>query len=206
MPTLDEKMSSMAEQVLKRGLSEDEKSEIYRISDAMGMANVQSFLYLIMLFKLHEDAMNAKFKAMSELEQKIQATLESSIEKILTDGASRMASDMSEAVTEGTKETLRSFGTYHSLRGQTVLVCFITVMAAIAYRLGTAKILNAVPSGSAFEGLLFLPAGWCVFFCGATSTFLWVGDHWGRIKKTALYKAFLGLQIFFLLILALNLL
>jgi hypothetical protein len=206
MPSLDEKMSSMAEQVLKRGLSEDEKNEIYRIADAMGMANVQSFLHLIMLFKLHEDAMNAKFNAMSELERKIQATLEGSIEKILTDGAARMASDMSAAVTEGTKETLTSFGAYHSLRGQTILVCFITVIAAIAYRLGAGRILNAIPSGSAFEGLLFLPAGWCVFLCGVTYTFLWVGDHWGKIKKTALYKAFLGLQIFFLLILALNLL
>jgi hypothetical protein len=35
MASLDEKMSSMAELVLKRHLSEDEKNEIFRISDAM---------------------------------------------------------------------------------------------------------------------------------------------------------------------------
>jgi hypothetical protein len=46
MPTLDEKMSLMAELVLKRQLSEEEKNEIFRISDAMGMANVQSFLHI----------------------------------------------------------------------------------------------------------------------------------------------------------------
>jgi hypothetical protein len=56
------------------------------------------------------------------------------------------------------------------------------------------------------QALLLLPAGWCVFFCGTTYTFFWAGDHWGRIKKTRLYKILLGTQAFFLLALALSLL
>ena len=61
MPGLDEKMSSMAELVLKRSLSEEEKNEIFRIADAMGMANVHSFLHLLMVFKLHEDTTREQF-------------------------------------------------------------------------------------------------------------------------------------------------
>jgi hypothetical protein len=66
--------------------------------------------------------------------------------------------------------------------------------------------LNIVPGGSTLEVLLFLPAGWSVFFCGATYTFLWAGDHWNRVKKTTLYKILLGTQVFFLMILFLALL
>jgi hypothetical protein len=56
------------------------------------------------------------------------------------------------------------------------------------------------------KALLFLPAGWSVFFCGAACAFLWAGDNWDRVKKTALYKIFLGLQVFLLSALALTLL
>jgi hypothetical protein len=220
MAKLDEKMSSMAEQVLRRGLTEDEKDEIYRISDAMGMGNVQSFLYLLMVFKLHEDVMreqferfaaleermNGKFAEMGVLAERIDGTLKTSIEKILGDSAARIASGMGEEIASGAEETLASFGEYRSLRGQTVLVCFLCVISALAYWLGTSNALRVVPPGSAAEALLLLPAGWCVFFCGTTYTFFWAGDHWGRIKKTRLYKILLGTQAFFLLTLALSLL
>jgi hypothetical protein len=220
MATLDEKMTAMAEQVLNRSLSEGEKNEIYRISDAMGMTNVQSFLYLLMVFKLHEDVtrrqlenlasleerLNAKFDEMGELAGRIDNTLKTSIDRILTDGAKRIGADMGDAVKEKAAETLASFGEYRSLRGQTILVCFLCVTGALAYWLGAGNALRVVPPGTAIEALMFLPAGWCVFFCGATYTFLWAGDHWGRIKKTRLYKTLLGLQAFFLLILAMSLL
>ncbi len=41
MSSLDAKMSQIAEQVLKRPLTEEEQLEIYKISDVMGMTNVQ---------------------------------------------------------------------------------------------------------------------------------------------------------------------
>lgn len=55
MPKLDDKLKDVAEKVLKRKLSDEEELELYRISDAMGMSNIQSFLYLLLVFKLHED-------------------------------------------------------------------------------------------------------------------------------------------------------
>jgi hypothetical protein len=131
MGSLDEKMSSMAELVLKRRLSEDEKNEIYRISDAMGMANVQSFLHLLMVFKLHEDAtreqfgkleslearLNERFDEMGVLSAKIDKTLEASIGRILGDGAREIGRDMGDYIAEQAKESLGARDDYQFLRG-----------------------------------------------------------------------------------------
>ena len=206
MTTLDEKTSLAAEQILKRPLNDEERFEIYRIADILGMKDVQSFLHLLLVFKLHENTMKENFAEISALENKIQDTLEYSIERILGEGAARIGANMGEDIADGARKVLTSFGEYHSLRGQTILVCFICLISSLAYWLGASNFLNIVPSGGAFEALLFLPAGWSVFFCGATYSFFWVGDHWGRIKRTKLYKTLLGLQVFFLLVLALSLL
>jgi hypothetical protein len=206
MGNLDEKMSSMAAQVLKRPLTDDERLEMYRICDALGMRDVQSFLHLLLVFKLHEDTMNKKFAAMAALEEKIQNTLEDSVGRVLDEGAERLGEGMKKAVAEGADETLLSLGEYHTLRGQTALVCFICVLSSLAYWLGTKNILRSAPSGGVIETILFLPAGWSIFFCGATYSFLWAGDYWKQIKKTALFKTLFGLQVFLLLILALSLL
>jgi len=206
MPNLDEKISLAAELILKRPLNDEERFEIYRIADVLGMKDVQSFLHLLLVFKLHENTMNEKFAEMAVLEKRILGTLESSIERILGEGAARIGANMGETITNGARETLTSLGEYHTLRGQTILVCFICLTSSLAYWLGANNFLSTVSPGGALEAFLFLPAGWSVFFCGATYTFLWAGDHWGRIKKTKLYRTFLGLQIFFLLLLALNLL
>jgi hypothetical protein len=50
------------------------------------MKDVQSFLHLLLVFKLHEQTMKGKFDEIAELEKKIDETLESSIRKILRDG------------------------------------------------------------------------------------------------------------------------
>ena len=206
MAGLDEKTLLAAEQILKRPLNDDERFEIYRIADVLSMKDVQSFLHLLLVFKLHENTMKENFAKMTALENKIQDTLESSVERILGEGAARIGADMGEAIAKGAREALTSFGEYHTVRGRTILICFLCLTSALAYWLGAGNFLNSVPSGGALEALLFLPAGWSVFFCGATYTLLWAGDNWGRIKKTKLYRTFLGLQIFSLLILALNLL
>jgi hypothetical protein len=172
----------------------------------MGMSNVQSFLHLLLVFKLHEDTVNGQFKKIAALEEKINNTLESSIDRVLGDGASRIGEEMGDAIEDRAERVLESFGEYRSLRGQTILVCFLCVTYTLVYWLGAAGFLASVPSEGTLEWLLFLPAGWSIFFCGATYTFLWVGDHWGRIKKTVLYKTFLGLQIFLLTALVIALL
>jgi hypothetical protein len=220
MTNLDEKMSALAEQVLKRPLSGEEQLEIYRISDVMGMRDVQSFLHLLLVFKLHEDSMrkqfnelvllesrlNEKLAEITASESKIKNTLESSIERVLGEGAQKIGRDMGDSIAAHAESALTAVGEYHSLRGQTLIVCFICIISALAYWLGTGNTLQSVSSGGTLEAFMFLPAGWCVFFCGAFHALLWACDHWYRIKKTVLYKTLMGLQVFFLSLLALILL
>ena len=210
MSSLDTKMSQIAEQVLKRPLTEDEQLEIYKISDVMGMANVQSFLYQLLVFKLHEDTMktqfgelarfesrlNEKFEAMAALESKIHETLENSVERILGEGARRIGEDMGDTIADRAEHVLTAVAEYHSIRGQTIIICFICIITSLAYWLGSGNVLKWLPAGGPLEALLFLPAGWCVFLCGVTYTFFWIGDHWKRIKRTMLCKTLLGLQLF----------
>jgi hypothetical protein len=216
----DEKMSVLAETILKRPLDDGELAEIYRISDAVGMKDVHSFLHLILVFKLHEDTMkrqfgklgelevrlNEKFGEIVEIEKKINGTLESSVERILGEGAERIGKDMGIAIADGARETLTALDGYHRVRGQVILVCFICIVSTLAYWFGSWNILGAVSQGGPLEALMFLPAGWTVFFCGATYAFLWAGDNWDRVKETALYKILLGLQVLLLSALALALL
>jgi hypothetical protein len=206
MPRLEETMSVLAERVLKRSMTREEMDEIYRISDAVGMRDVQSFLHLLLVFKLHEDTMKKQFDEMAALERKIHETLESSIEKILGEGGRRIGADMGDEIASRAERVLVSVEDYHSLRGQTLIVCFFWVVSAFAYWLGTGDALRFIAKGGIMEALLFLPAGWCVFLCGAAHTFLWVGDHWKQIKRTLLFRILLVVQIFFLLAVVLTLL
>jgi hypothetical protein len=217
MPDFDSALKGAASAILKRELTDEERAEFRDLADTLGMGSVEDYLYMLMIFKRNEDRINGKLDAfenaidgkldaVAALDKKINETLESSIHRILGEGAARIGVEMSEKIAADTKGVLSSFGEYHILRGRTILAGFLCVTFAIAYRLGEAGILNAVPGGSMLEAVLFLPAGWSVFFCGATYTFLWAGDHWNRIKKTALYKILMGAQIFSLLMLGLALL
>jgi hypothetical protein len=140
------------------------------------------------------------------LEGKINNTLESSIAKILGEGARTISQDMGDSIAARAEGALNAFGEYRSLRGQTLIVCFTCLVSALAYWLGTGNALQSIPTGGMLEAFMLLPAGWCIFFCGTVYTFLWAGDHWRQIKKTTLYKTFLGLQVFLLFTLALMLL
>jgi hypothetical protein len=206
MPRLDGKISAIAEQILKRPLSDEEELEIFRISDAVGMKDVQSFLHLLLVFKLHEQTMKEKFGEIAELEKKIHETLESSIRKVLLDGTERIGAELGDSIVSRAEGVLASVREYASLRGQTLVVCFFWVISAFAYWIGVGNILRHIPSGGILETLLFLPAGWGVFFCGSFYSTLWACDHWKEIKKKAMFKAIFGAQVFFLLLLVLALL
>jgi ElaB/YqjD/DUF883 family membrane-anchored ribosome-binding protein len=220
VPSLDEKMSSMAESVLKRSLSEDEKNEILRISDAVGMRDVQSFLHLLMVFKLHEDVtrgqfdkleslkerLDEKFREMSELSENITKTLERSIERILGDGAREIGRDMGTHIAEGAKEALGARDDYQSLRGQICVVCMLSFVAAVAYRLGMINAVGADGGYIALDSLFLLPAGWWVFFCCSLYTFMWAYDHWKLVKKSAFHKGILAVQCLILAALILSIL
>jgi hypothetical protein len=160
MPSLDEKISAIAEQVLKRQLSDEEKLDIYKVSDAMGMSNVQSFLHQLLVFKLHEDAMkkqfaqlpslevrlNGKFDEMESLSAKIDETLKSSAERILSEGARNIGREMGSHIAASAKDVLGSTSEFHYLRGQVMTVCLISMIAALAYWLGTANVIS-IPGG-----------------------------------------------------------
>jgi hypothetical protein len=220
MPSLDEKMSSMAELVLKRRLSEEEKNEIYRVSDAMGMANVQSFLHLLMVFKLHEDVtreqfkkleslearLNEKFDAAETLSRNISNTLETSIARILGEGAREIGRDMGACIAEHARESLGARDDYQFLRGQVCSVCVMGLLAVFAYRFGAVNALGSVDGAGPAGALLTLPAGWWAFFCCALHNFMWAYDHWELVKKSAFHKAVFAAQCLVLAILVIAIL
>jgi hypothetical protein len=216
MANRDERISSLAGTVLKRPLDDGELAEIYRISDAVGMKDVHSFLHLILVFKLHEDTMkrqfgkldelevklNEKFGEMSELEKKIHDTLECSIERVLGEGAGRIGADMGAAIADGARDALGANGDYRFLRGQVWIVCFMSVIVTLAYWLGSAGALRAGDDMGALETLLMLPSGWIAFVCASLYAYMWGFDHWKQVKESVYYKgilAFLGLILLALL-------
>jgi hypothetical protein len=216
MTGLDEKLSVLAETVLKRPLDENERFEIFRISDAVGMKDVQSFLHLLLVFKLHEDTMkrqfgkldelevklNEKFGEIAELEKKINGILESSVEKVLGEGAKRIGADMGNAIAIGAKEALGGSEDYRFLRGQVWIVCLISILTTLAYWLGSANALRAGEDMGALETLLMMPSGWIAFVCCSMYVYMWGFDHWKQVKESIYYKgilAFLGLILLALL-------
>lgn len=214
MPNLDDQMSALAEQVLSRPLTEEEKLKIYKISDAMGMSNVQSFLYLLLVFQLYEDTLSGQFERLNafegrlserfqeiaSLETQINDTLEGAVDRILGEGATKIGANMSNEIASQTRGIFSAVGAYHALKGQILVACVICGAGALGYFLGLKDVLRLAPGGGIMEALLFMPAGWCFFLCGVTYTFLWIGDNWINIKRRKLYKAFLGVQIFILLL------
>jgi hypothetical protein len=207
MPTIDEKTSLAAERILRRPLSEEEQLEIYRIADVMGMRDVQSFLYLLLVFKLHEDNMNGqfgemlkledrlnkKFDEMNDLSSKIDQTLKDSIEKILGDGAREIGRDMGGHIADGAREALSGSGDYHFLRGQVWIVFCVSVLVTAAYWLGSANVFHA-GEGSPLDTLMRLDSGWIAFICGSTYAYMWAYDHWRQVKDSRYYMAGLALM------------
>jgi len=215
MHGLDAKMSRLAEQVLNRALTDEESHQMYKIADAMGMNNVQSFLHQLLVYKLYEDTLkkqfenlgsfedrlNERFNEMASLESGITETLESVVTRILTDGAEKIGSNMGDEIASRTKGIFSAVGAYHLLKGKILAVCGIYVAGALGYFLGAKDLLHLMPNVGVLKTLLFLPAGWCLLLCGLVYTFCWIGDHWFNIKKKKLYKAFLGTLIIALLVL-----
>ena len=206
MADFNESLKIASQAILHRELSEEERTEFLELGAALGMNNVEDYLYILMVFKRHSDVVGRSLDGISALERKINDTLESSIERILGEGAARIGENMGEVVADGADKILTSYGEYHTHRGHTVLVCFTSLVSTLAYWLGANNFLRGAPSGSALENFLFLPGGWGIFICGATYSLLWSGDNWGKIKRTKLYRIFLGVQVFLLLILVLILL
>jgi ElaB/YqjD/DUF883 family membrane-anchored ribosome-binding protein len=189
--------------VLKRELSDDERLEFQDLASALGADNVEDYLYILMVFKRNEDKINGeiasfgerlnkKIEELSKLEKKIDETLESSIERVLGEGAARIGADMGDAVAKRAKDALTASGEYHTLRGQIILVSFLGVALTLFYWLGAANVFMVGETQGPIETILFLPAGWCLFISCATYSYCWGFDNWRAVKESAFYKAALA--------------
>jgi hypothetical protein len=194
MPRLDGKIMTIAEQILKRPLSDDEELEIFRISDAVGMKDVQSFLHLLLVFKLHEETMRGKFEEIAELEKKIRDTLESSIWKILHDGTERIGAEVGRDIAANASGILSSFKEFHVIRGYIVAASVTGIVSTLAYWLGVSEAFKMEEIGGPLKNILFLPAGWWMLFSFAAYGYFWFFDHWKQVKKSVFYKSLLILQ------------
>jgi hypothetical protein len=194
MAVLDEKTSQTAEQILKRPLSDEERSEIHRIADALGMKDVQSFLHLLLVFKLHEQTMKDKFDEIAELEKKINGTLESSIRKVLHDGTGRIGAEVGKDIAANASGILSSFKEFHVIRGYIAASSITGVIATLAYWFGVSGAFKMEEIGGPLGNVLFLPAGWWMLFSFAAYGYFWFFDHWKQVRKSAFYKSLLILQ------------
>jgi hypothetical protein len=217
---MDGKMKAISENVLKRPLTNDEELELLRISEAMGMSNVQSFLYLMLVFKLHEDAtreqfkelselegrLNGKFDEMGELEKKIHGTLESSIERILGEGAAKIGEGIGDEIAVKAGEALSSLKEFHTIRGFIVAASVSGIVSSVAYWLGATGLFRMSGIEWPFNGILTLPAGWWMLFCFAAYTYFWCFDNWRMVKASAFYKGLLVFQGVIMAVLLLSIL
>ena len=194
MPGLDRKISAIAEQILKRPLSDEEELEIFRISDAVGMKDVQSFLHLLLVFKLHEETMKGRFDEITALEKKIHETLESSIWKILRDSTERIGAEVGKDIAANASGILSSFKEFYVIRGYIAAASVTGVMSAFAYWLGVSGAFKMERIDGPLGNILLLPAGWWMFFCFGAYAYFWTFDHWKQVKKSAFYKGILILQ------------
>jgi hypothetical protein len=194
MTRLDGKITAIAEQILKRPLTDEEELEIFRISDAVGMRDVQSFLHLLLVFKLHEQTMKDKFDEIAELEKKIRDTLESSILKVLRDGTERIGAEVGKDIAANASGILSSFKEFHVIRGCIVAASVTGIVSTLAYWLGASGAFKMEEIGGPLENVLLLPAGWWMLFCFAAYTYFWCFEHWVKVKKSVFYKGLLALQ------------
>ena len=194
MPRLDGKISAIAERILKRPLSDEEELEIFRISDAVGMKDVQSFLHLLLVFKLHEETMKGKFEEIAALENKIRDTLESSIWKILRDGTERIGAEVGKDIAANASGILSSFKEFYVIRGYIAAASVTGIVATLAYWLGVSGAFKMEGIGGPLGNVLLLPAGWWMIFCFGAYGYFWFFDHWKQVKKSAFYKGILILQ------------
>ena len=206
MATLDEKTSLAAEQILKRPLNDEERFEIYRLADVLGMKDVQSFLHLLLVFKLHENIMSEKFAEMTALDKRMQDTLESSVERVLGEGAERIGADMGKAIAERSKEVMSSVTEFHVMKGFIVAATITGFVATVAYWLGFSCTLRMDEIDGLPKGVLLLPSGWWMLFSIMSYMYFWLIDNWKRVKKSVTYKWLLGLQALIALILFLAML
>jgi hypothetical protein len=217
MARFENSLRTVSLAVLKRELTESERVEFLELAGAIGMSNVEDYLYMLMVFKKNEDKVNdalatfrnemgAKFEEMGALAGKIDGTLENSITRVLGEGARQIGRDMGYHIAESAKGVLGASEEFHFLRGQTMVAGLVILLATVAYWLGAEYGLGDINKPDFFSILLYLPAGNVILVCGSLCTVMWCLDHWKLLKRDVFQKARLVLQILVLLALLLCLL
>jgi hypothetical protein len=143
--------------------------------------------------------MEARFDEMGVLEKKIHGTLESSISRVLGDGAREIGRDMGNRIAESAKDALKCHEEFHFERGQIVVVGMMLMLSVVAYLLGAVYGFGDRGNGDFLDVLLRFPAGNIVLVCGFAYTVMWCSDHWKLVKNDVFCKARFVLQILALL-------
>jgi hypothetical protein len=203
--------------VLKRDLTESERVEFLELAAAIGMSNVEDYLYMLMVFKRNEDRVNGaiskfseitttRFDEMGALEQKIHDTLKSSISKVLNDDAHEISYEMGKRIAEAAKENLKAHEDYHYERGQMLVVGFVVAVSTVAYWLGSQFGFEPIDNATFVKYVFNLPVGAVIVITAFGFAGLWSLDHWKQIKRDGFYKTRFVLQILLLVALLLTLL
>ena len=212
MAGFENSLKTAALAVLKRDLTESERVEILELAAAIGMGNVEDYLYMLMVFKRNEDKVSrtlagfrdeiaARFDEMGALSNKIDNTLESAIFRVLGDGAREIGRDMGSEIAAAAKDSLREYEEFHYLRGQFAIMGFAVAIALAAYWLGSQFRFDQIGNESFFSYLLNLRSGLALFLCAFGYAYFWSVDHWKRIKKDWLYRTRCILQIVLVVVL-----
>jgi hypothetical protein len=107
MAGFENSLRAASRAILKRDLTESERVEFLELAGAIGMNNVEDYLYMLMVFKRNEDRvdstlaefrdeMKARFDEVAAMEQSIRSTLENSISRVLGVGAREIGRDMGD--------------------------------------------------------------------------------------------------------------
>ena len=94
MTNFEDRLQEVSRAILRRELTESERIEFLELVGAIGMSNVDDYLYILMIFKRNEDRISAqmfsfrkemktRFDQMGVLEGKIDATLGKTLKDML---------------------------------------------------------------------------------------------------------------------------
>jgi len=206
MANLDETMASLAKRLLKRPLTEQERSEILDIGSILGMRDIQEYLYLFLVFRLSEDRLGAKMDELCTVNKKLEEDFRDALNHVLRDVSRGIGREMGEEVGYRMKKILSETDDFYTMRGCVIFVCFTGIIAALAYWMGAANVLRFDESSGPVSFILKMPAGWWMIFSCLVFAGFWTYEHWEQVLYAPALNKILLLLAFLTLIAALLLL
>ena len=194
MPNLDETMTALSKRLLKRPLTERERSEILDIGAILGMKDIQEYLYLFLVFRLSEDRLGEKIDELGEVNKQLEEGFRDSLNQTLRDVSRGIGRELGEEIGYRTKKILTETTDFYTMRGCVIFTCFTGIIATLAYWMGAANMLRFDQRSGPFSFILTMPAGWWMIFTGLAFAGFWAHEHWKQILCTStLNKVLLSL-------------